>query len=282
MHGYDENKLTDIETIKDKSYPPRNAILTKAQKIFLDTKKDSRKEIKSFFPTKFKEYLPKDQQGVLLNAMRLYNYRNKITRLFENRNIKSSMHVLDAKSETEEYDEAKKSEQKFDKSIGERVQSRRQRLHELNKMITKNDKIINKELFKNCFQFQKLSDMKEELFKIQNAHKNKELVQEIQSGLINLNKKIKKMSKDEIRNEKPYEIVDAVAEILEFNRQNQEGQGLKTLTAEQMLSRLPISLAQLKAGNNSEKLKNEIRSYCILCTDEKLSKTIYEHLINAI
>ena len=36
-----------------------------------------------------------------------------------------------------------------------------------------------------------------------------------------------------------------------------------------MLSRLPISLAQLQAGNNSEKLKNEIRQYCILCTDQK-------------
>ena len=39
----------------------------------------------------------------------------------------------------------------------------------------------------------------------------------------------------------------------------QRGQGLKLLTPSQMLSRLPISLAQLKAGNNSEKLKNEIR-----------------------
>ena len=42
-------------------------------------------------------------------------------------------------------------------------------------------------------------------------------------------------------------------------RRNQQGKGLKILTLNQMLSRLPISLAQLKAGNNSEKLKNEIR-----------------------
>ena len=42
-------------------------------------------------------------------------------------------------------------------------------------------------------------------------------------------------------------------------RRNQKGQGLKMLTSEQMLSRLPISLAQLKAGNNSQKLKNGIR-----------------------
>ena len=43
-----------------------------------------------------------------------------------------------------------------------------------------------------------------------------------------------------------------------FNRPT-EGKGLKILTPNQMLSRLPITLAHLKAGNNSEKLKNEIR-----------------------
>ena len=42
-------------------------------------------------------------------------------------------------------------------------------------------------------------------------------------------------------------------------RRNQQGQGLKTLTPDQMISRLPIILAQLKAGNNSQNLINEIR-----------------------
>ena len=41
-----------------------------------------------------------------------------------------------------------------------------------------------------------------------------------------------------------------------------------------MLSGLPISLAQLKAGSNSEKLKNEIRQFFFLCTDQKTYKTI--------
>ena len=41
--------------------------------------------------------------------------------------------------------------------------------------------------------------------------------------------------------------------------QRQKGQGLKVLTPKQMIIRLPILLAQLKAGNNSEKLKNGIR-----------------------
>ena len=40
-----------------------------------------------------------------------------------------------------------------------------------------------------------------------------------------------------------------------FNGLTKKGDGLKILTPNQMLSRLPITLAQLKAGNNSEKLK---------------------------
>ena len=41
-------------------------------------------------------------------------------------------------------------------------------------------------------------------------------------------------------------------------RRNQPGKGLEILIPEQMISRLPISLAQLKEGNNSQKLINEI------------------------
>ena len=48
-------------------------------------------------------------------------------------------------------------------------------------------------------------------------------------------------------------MLEIVELILYFNQQNQAGQGLKTLTPDHMLSRLPIFSAQLKAGNNSEK-----------------------------
>ena len=65
------------------------------------------------------------------------------------------------------------------------------------------------------------------------------------------------------------EILNIVQKILEFNRQ-QQGQGLKILTPNQMLGRLTIFLAQLKAGNNSEKLKNEIRQpFYSLCRSKK-------------
>ena len=66
-------------------------------------------------------------------------------------------------------------------------------------------------------------------------------------------------------------------------RRNQQGQGLKILTPDQMLSRLPITLAQLKAGNDSQKLINEIRQLLyFLYRSKNLTKTIYNHLIKAI
>ena len=91
------------------------------------------------------------------------------------------------------------------------------------------------------------------------------------------------MDENEIEIEKPSEILDIVEKILEFNNQDQEGQGLKILTPDQMLSRLLISLAHLKAGNNSQKLKNEIRQLLyLLYRSKKLSKTIYNGFINII
>ena len=66
-------------------------------------------------------------------------------------------------------------------------------------------------------------------------------------------------------------------------RRNQQGQGLKILTPYQILSRLPIILAQLKAENNSQKLINEIRHLLYsLYRSKKLTKAIYNHLINPI
>ena len=83
------------------------------------------------------------------------------------------------------------------------------------------------------------------------------------------------MSKVEIENEKPDKILEIVEEIFNFNNKikKQSGQGLKKLTPNQMLSRLPTTSAQLKAGNNSEKLKNEIRQLLhSLYRSKKLTK----------
>ena len=66
-------------------------------------------------------------------------------------------------------------------------------------------------------------------------------------------------------------IEDYSSMILEAKKlaKEQEGTRLKILTANQMLKGLPIALAQVKAGNNSESLLNEIRQIAILCIDQK-------------
>ena len=103
----------------------------------------------------------------------------------------------------------------------------------------------------------------------------KNLVNVTKSGLLDLENKIKEISKTEIENERLYDIVNTV--------QSEKGQGLKILTPDQMLSRLPISLAQLKARNNLEKHKNEIRQLLYsLYRSKKPTKTIYNKLINNI
>ena len=88
------------------------------------------------------------------------------------------------------------------------------------------------------------------------------------------------MCEQEKQIEHPDEIVNLAEMILEFNRQ-QQGQGLKILTTNQVLNRLPISLAQLKAGNNSEKLKNEIRQLLYsLYKSKNLTKQLYNSLVD--
>ena len=80
--------------------------------------------------------------------------------------------------------------------------------------------------------------------------------------------------------------IKTVNEILDFNKEiqkQQEGSGLKIPTQNKMLLRLLISLAQLKAGNNSEKLKNEIRQLLYsLYRSKKLTKQLYKSLVDII
>ena len=91
------------------------------------------------------------------------------------------------------------------------------------------------------------------------------------------------MPEDKKKNEKSDKILKVAEEILNFNEQKQSRQGLKILTPNQMLSRLPVTLAQLKAGNNSEKLKNEIRQLLYsLYRSKKLTKQLYKSLIDII
>ena len=122
--------------------------------------------------------------------------------------------------------------------------------------------------------------MVKELHKIKSKEKNKVFVNIINSGLKDLKEEIKVMPEEERKIEKPDKIVKLVEEILKFNKQKQEGQGIKIITPSQMLSRLPISLAQLEAGNNSGKLKNEIRQLLYsLYRSRYITKQVYNNLI---
>ena len=156
-------------------------------------------------------------------------------------------------------------------------------LNKFNEWLNKEEIDLNEELFKEYFKIQKPSDMLMYLNKTNDKEKNNELVNVINSGLKDLKEEIKKMSKEEIEIENPDKIVKIVEMILKFNKQNQQGKGLKILTPNQMLSRLPITLAQLKAGNNSEKLKSEIRQLLYsLYRSENMTKQVYNNLLNYI
>ena len=118
---------------------------------------------------------------------------------------------------------------------------------------------MNREIFERYFSFQRPSDMLKDLYRINDKYKSNDLLNLIKIGLSDLKNEIENMGEEEKEIEKPNEIIDIVEKITEFNNQNQQGKGLKILTPDQMLSRLPITLVQLNAGNNSQKFKNEIR-----------------------
>ena len=114
---------------------------------------------------------------------------------------------------------------------------------------------------------------------------NTDLADSIQNKPSNLTEDFLSISEEEAKSKRLDTTLEIVGETLEFNKKyhNQERLKLKILTPQQMPSRLPISSAQLKAGINSEKLKNEIRQLLYsLYRSKKLSKTIYKRWMNAI
>ena len=126
--------------------------------------------------------------------------------------------------------------------------------------IKRKDQNINDELFNAYFtDYRNPSSMYKNLSETKDAV-NQVRVDSIKKVLSKLKRIIEYEPKDyAFKIEENEKIIDVVEKILEFNQLNQSGQGLKILTPNQMLSKLTISLAQLKAGNNSEKLRNGIR-----------------------
>ena len=156
---------------------------------------------------------------------------------------------------------------------------------EFNKQITDEETDINDDLFNKYFKFQRPNfNMLMLLNKTNDTEKNNKLVNLINSGLKDIKEDIKKIYEVEIENEDPESIVKIVEKILKFNKQNQQKeQGIKILTPNQMLNRLPIALDQLQAGNNSKKLKNEIRQLLYsLYRSKNMTKQVYNNLMNYI
>ena len=108
-----------------------------------------------------------------------------------------------------------------------------------------------------------------------------------------INHKTKKKKKNTIKNIS--NIFDLREKIIGFFRDysfllseakykaKQEGIGLKILTPKQMLQRLPIALAQVKAVNNSQSLLNEIRQIVYsLYQSKEITKKVYNNIIKSI
>ena len=118
-----------------------------------------------------------------------------------------------------------------------------------------NERNINDEIFWNNFKYQNPLFLAKDLIRANEA-KNKQLVNNINNGFVNLRKAI--VRKEIPENKKPNKTVNTVEKILNFHKQ-QKGKRLpsdlaiqlKILTPKQMFQRLSIALAQARAGDKS-------------------------------
>ena len=138
-------------------------------------------------------------------------------------------------------------------------------------IINKKKENINNELFNHYFGYLNPIIMLERLRNDESDEKNKDLVESINKKLTKMKNIVKNVPKDKVsRVEENEKIIDIVERILERNSEKQLGLELKILTPNQMLRRLPITLAQLKT---SEKLNNKIRKLLYsLYRSKKLTK----------
>ena len=219
-----------------------------------------------------KDYVERKQDEItaVMGALKAYAPRDNKYVEAKNKLVKNVENFYnDEREEFRKEDEEDEEDEEEQKSIKVAYKT-------LIKQITDEEKDINDEIFKKYFKVIKLSDMLVFLNKANDTEGKNQLVNLINSGLKDL--------KEEIEIEKPYNIVKVIEKVLKFNEQNQQkGQGIKTLTPNQMLNRLSIALAQLQAGNNSKKLKNETRQLLYsLYRSKNMTEQIYKSLIGII
>ena len=110
------------------------------------------------------------------------------------------------------------------------------------------------------------------LFKANQA-KTEEIINQVNDALIDLKDAVNR--KECPKNENPGKLIDIVQKIGEFNKP-QRGRGLEIFTPKQMLQRLLMAITQVKVGNTSESLLNEICQviYSLYRTKEVTKKSI--------
>ena len=163
----------------------------------------------------------------------MFNAREDIIRFFLKGIFLFKGNVFKTKEEEKEIKE-KTKEEKIEEYINNVIS-----------FIEKESKNINNDLFKKHFDYSTPVDLAKKLLGIKDANKNNKYVEKIKNRWNNLKDEIKEMSKEEIKIEKPNEMLKIIDNIIDFNKevQKQQGSGLKILTPNQMLSRLPITLA---------------------------------------
>ena len=191
----------------------------------------------------------------------LLEKRNDLIGQFsKNNTISKDEKFYDAPKKSEE-SISERLEQESDQSIPKWVQLSKERFDFIKLKINKNkdlDTMIGNKRYT-------INNVNELVNKIAETKISKNNAIKKYNNLISKAEQITELRSTEPR-QKMLKIFNYLGEM--FNGPT-EGKGLKILTPDQRLSRLPIILAQLKAGNSSEKLKNEIRQLLYFCTDKK-------------
>ena len=141
-----------------------------------------------------------------------------------------------------------------------RATSEQKEFNDFLQWIKERQKNIDMNLFKKEFDYETPEKMLEYLHSLETTDDYNQGTSLIEESFTDFKNMVEDMSESDEKNMgiKIFKIVDKILEFASKERKQKE-EGLKILTPNEMLRRLPISLAQLKAGNNSEKLKNEIR-----------------------
>ena len=151
----------------------------------------------------------KYNKEIYLQLKILFNLREKFLKKLSNKGITEN-----------DFDQ---SDIEYKESIAERTKLKRQELE----IIKEKEQNINNKLFKKYFKYQSPSNMYNSLSDIKNTEHNTQ-VNLINSGFIDLKKDTGNASKDDVnKTEEMHRIADIVELILNFNKQNHEGQRLK-------------------------------------------------------